>query len=133
MLIGFLAAATASLPPATPIDRASWFSGIDYPAEAIKKGLQGSVTFEVDVDAEGRPTSCRITKSSGQPILDETTCAIIRTRAHFKPATDSHGKPVIGRYSTSTVWKIATGPTIALHHALILDFSDPDHPDCKVE
>jgi outer membrane biosynthesis protein TonB len=60
MFIAFLTAAAATVPTATAIDPASWFSASNYPIEAIKKGIGGSVTFDVDVDSEGKPTACRI-------------------------------------------------------------------------
>src|SRR4051812_47527496 len=119
MLVAFLtaAAATAAVPQATPIDRASWFKESDYPFEAMKNGTQGSVIFEVDVDISGNPTECRVTKSSGQPLLDKATCDVVRARAHFTPAQGADGKPVASRYSTTTVWKL--GGTGTYYRALI--------------
>jgi TonB family protein len=105
MLVAFLAAAAgAALPQARPIDRASWFKPSDYPADATRGKIQGSVGFEVDVDANGNARECGITRSSGHEMLDKATCDIVRARAHFEPARDKHGKAVAGRYSTSTVW-----------------------------
>ena len=105
MVIAFLAAvAAAALPEPKPIDRASWFKASDYPADAAQRKVQGSVGFEVDVDVKGLPGACRITKSSGQPVLDQATCDIVRARAHFEPARGADGKPVEGRYHTTTVW-----------------------------
>lgn len=124
----------ASVTTATPIDRASWFSAGDYPIEAMRKGLQGAVTFEVDVGLDGKPSACRITKSSGEPILDQTTCDLIRARARFKPALDAVGKPIVGKYSTQAIWKLPAASMQTFHHAVMLDFSmDPDHPECRVE
>jgi TonB family protein len=105
MLVAFLAAAVViPLPQAKPIDRASWFKSSDYPADAARRKIQGSVGFEVDVDANGNAGECRITRSSGQPVLDKATCDVVRARAHFEAAHDKGGKPVAGRYSTSTIW-----------------------------
>jgi TonB family protein len=94
---------------ATPIDRASWFTVGDYPLEAAVKRMEGSVTFQVDVDADGKPIKCEVTKSSGQPILDQRTCEVALSRAHFKPALDAKGKPIPGQYSTNVTWKLAGG------------------------
>src|SRR5437588_8827816 len=105
MLVAFLAAAiVVPVPQPKPIDRASWFKASDYPTDAARQRIQGSVGFEIDVDANGNAGECRITKSSGQPVLDKATCDIVRARAHFDPAHDKGGKPVAGRYSTNTVW-----------------------------
>ncbi|HEV2596064.1 MAG TPA: energy transducer TonB [Sphingomicrobium sp.] len=133
MYIAFLYAIAAAT-TATPIDRSTWFNANDYPFEAIKKGLQGSVGFEVDVDPDGKPTSCQVTKSSGQQILDQTTCEVVRSRAHFHPALDAKGRPVSGHYSTSAIWRLAGDAFHTFHHAVILDFSsDPGHPSCIVQ
>jgi TonB family protein len=122
--------AAGGMPPATPIDRPSWFKANDYPFEAMKNGIEGSVDFEVDVDATGNPTACRITSSSGHQILDQATCGVVRSRAHFRPARDSDGKPIGGRYSTKAIWRLSGPPTF--YAAVILDYSaDPDHPNCS--
>ena len=131
MFIAFLAAAVADPPKATAIDPGSWFSPDDYPVEAQRKGTEGRSTFEVDVDAQGKPTACRITHSSGSPILDQTTCDIVLKRAQFKPAT-SHGHPVAGRYSQSAIWKLQ-GTVAANGYAFAtIDFSkDAAHRSCS--
>jgi TonB family protein len=136
MFMAFLAAAAAATTPAptaTALDKASWFSANDYPAAAQRAGIEGSVIFEADVDANGHATDCRITKSSGHPELDSATCDIIRAKAHFKPAQDSAGRPVAGRYSDRIVWRLM-GPTGPFYRALVIDFSnDPNHPVCSVK
>jgi TonB family protein len=132
MFYAFLALATAAtLPKATPIDPASWFSPDDYPAEAQKKGIEGQVTFDVEVDAEGRPDSCRIARSSRSPLLDKATCDIVLAKAKFKPAL-SRGKPVPGHYSTTTYWRLeGQGAATSGYFETIIDFSkDPEHPTC---
>lgn len=140
MLFAFLAAAAAAavvaappLPQAKPIDIATWFSGDDYPAEAVKAGAEGDVTFEADVDATGKPTACRIAKSSGSALLDQKTCEIVMTKGRFKPAM-AGGKPVPGRFSKSTSWRLEEPTAIppSGYFAAIVDFSkDPAHPTCR--
>ena len=136
MLIAFLAAAvapTSAASPAKPIAEGSWFSGNDYPAEAAKKGIEGSVTFEVDVDATGKPTACRIAKSSGSDLLDQTTCRIVLAKGKFLPAM-LNGKPVSDTIRKTTIWRL-TGPSGLPNGyvAQILDFSnDPNHPSCSI-
>jgi TonB family protein len=129
MITLLVASAAVASPPAHPIDRASWFSAGDYPAEAIRKGLQGSVTFEVDVDPSGHPGACRVTKSSGQQLLDQATCDVVRSRARFTPALGPDGKPVVGRYSTNTIWIL---PDLGLPAATPIDrpswFTGDDYP-----
>lgn len=126
------AAAAASVPQATPIDIGSWFSSDDYPAEALKKGVQGKVTFEVDVDPEGKPTACRVSQSSGSPILDKATCDLVLSKGKFQPATLG-GKPVAGTFSKSTFWRLAEGvPGGSGYAATIIDFSS-DPPTCTID
>ena len=132
MFIAYFAALAAT-PKATAIDPASWFSSDDYPLEAVKQGVQGSVTFEVDVDAAGKPTACRIAVSSGSPILDQRTCEIVSEKGQFKPAVGPGGRPVAGRYSNRAIWKMPN-MTQAAYRAGIIDFSgDPDNPVCTIQ
>lgn len=104
MFIAFVIATATAVPTATPIDSSAWFSANNYPAEAAKKGIQGAVTFDADVDANGRPTACRVTISSGSDILDQATCSLVLSHGRFIPATGPDGKPVPGHYSTRAVW-----------------------------
>jgi len=132
MFLAFLAAAAAALPRATPIDVASWFSADDYPAEAQKKGVEGNTTFEVDVNMEGNPTACRIRKSSGSALLDQTTCDIVLKKAKFKPAM-RRGEAVPGRYSNMASWRLDGLADSTRYVATILDFSkDPLHPTWSI-
>jgi TonB family protein len=126
MLIAFFAAAAATVPKATAIDPVSWFSPDDYPMEAAKKGIEGNATFEVDVDAEGKPTACRITDSSGSASLDQTTCDIVLKKGRFKPAM-FHGKAVAGRYSETASWRLE-GVAYATAIDPALWFSADDYP-----
>ena len=115
MFIGYFLAAAATVPKATAIDPASWFSPNDYPTDALKKGVEGSVTFDVEVDPEGKPTGCRITVSSGNQSLDQTTCDLVQSKGRFIPAAGPAGKPVAGHYSSRANWVLKPvapgGPT----------------------
>ena len=63
----------------------------DYPAEALERAQSGTTEFAVDVSATGRPTACRVVRSSGSALLDERTCALVMTRSAFVPAADGAG------------------------------------------
>lgn len=56
-----------------------------YPYLAIRQGQQGLVVLEVLVDKGGRPTSVEIHRSSGFPLLDQSTLWTVR-RWKFDPA-----------------------------------------------
>ncbi|MGN6269281.1 MAG: energy transducer TonB [Sphingomonas sp.] len=102
------AAAPAGAPVATPIGNpASWFPADAYPPEAKAAGIQGRTEFKLELDPQGRITECDIAKSSGSPLLDSTTCALLVTNARFKPARDASGRAVPGTWQSAMVWQLA--------------------------
>lgn len=117
---------------AIPIAPGSWFAADSYPAEAARKGVEGSVRFEVNVDATGKPTSCRIVKSSNSDLLDQATCQIVMAKGRFIPGA-RNGKPVADTYQTNTVWRLEKSIGPNGYAAAVLDFSkDPNHPTCSI-
>ena len=44
----------------------------NFPASALQKGLEGSVTLRLVLSKDGSVTSARISKTSGDPVLDAT-------------------------------------------------------------
>lgn len=98
-----------SQPVATPIGNpADWFPADAYPPEARAAGIQGRTEFKLDLDSQGRITECDIAKSSGSPLLDSTTCALLVSNGRFKPAHDASGRAVAGMWSSAMVWQLAT-------------------------
>lgn len=83
-----------------------WATDNDYPTSAMREGKQGITGFRVSVGSDGRVTDCSVTKSSGSPELDDTTCKLITRRARFAPAIDGDGKPTTGTYASSVRWQI---------------------------
>lgn len=84
----------------------SWVVEDDYPAVALRENMQGKVGFVLDVDSAGRVSDCHVVRSSGWPVLDQTTCALLRRRARFLPAIDSSGVPTSGTWSSRFYWKM---------------------------
>ena len=84
----------------------SWANANDYPSRALREEKEGVTRFRVEVDANGRVTSCNVTGSSGTPELDSTTCSLIQRRGRFNPATDGQGKPTSGSWASSVRWEI---------------------------
>ncbi len=80
--------------------RPRWKSGRidrrDYPSDASRARITGSVTATLDIGPDGRVAGCRIARSSGNASLDRTTCALIEQRFRFEPARDLAGNPVPG-------------------------------------
>jgi protein TonB len=65
---------------------------IDYPRLARQRGMEGAVTLEVSVDAEGAVATIRVAESSGHAILDEAAVRGLE-RVTFEPAR-RNGIPV---------------------------------------
>ncbi len=84
----------------------SWATSNDYPSRALREEREGTTGFRVSVGTDGKVTDCQITRSSGSPDLDEATCANVRRRARFTPATDGEGNPTTGSYANSVRWVI---------------------------
>jgi protein TonB len=98
----------AHVPTPSPIgDPLTWFPSESYPPAAKAAGAEGRTVFSVDVDVQGRVTSCNILQSSGTPILDSTTCALVVTNGRFEPATDGSGKPVSGVWKSAMRWQLS--------------------------
>jgi len=95
-------------PLGTPIGNPStWFPADAYPPAAKAAGIQGRTAFVVDLDAQGRITECDIAQSSGSPLLDSTTCALLVTNGRFKPAHDASGRAVPGIWRSAMIWQLA--------------------------
>lgn len=88
--------------------KAVWRSGTirdrDYPREASRAKAGGEVEVRFTIEASGRVSGCRVTRSSGDPSLDETTCRLIEERFRFKPATNAAGENISSRYGWRQSW-----------------------------
>lgn len=103
----------------------------DYPTRAAQKGESGIVSMLLSVDDHGRVTNCAVTESSGSAALDTGTCALLRRKARFKPATDATGNPVAGTHREMAAWSIDTAapsPTIQLMLTLSASQTPPPAP-----
>lgn len=58
---------------------------LNYPEEAAKKNFSGTLTMDVGIKADGSVYSIRISRSSGNPALDEAAKKIVRMSAPFAP------------------------------------------------
>jgi len=63
------------------------------------------VSYQLEVNDEGKPHNCIITESSGSDVLDKATCDLVLQRAEFVPATDKKGRPIPFNYSDTLVWR----------------------------
>lgn len=62
---------------------------LNYPDEARRRGLSGSLVLSVRLDAEGRVQDIAIAQSSGEPILDQAAIRIVELAQPFAPFTES--------------------------------------------
>ncbi len=78
----------------------------DYPREAAEAGASGTVSVRYRIEVDGRVTGCVITRSSGNRILDETTCRLIEQRFRYEPSRDARGRPVVSYIVRDNDWVI---------------------------
>ena len=88
--------------------KAAWRSGTirdrDYPRDASRAKAGGEVEVRFTIEVSGRVNGCRVTRSSGDASLDQTTCALIEDRFRFRPATNASGEPVASQYGWRQSW-----------------------------
>ena len=76
-----------------------------YPKEALNNNWAGTVTLEVHIDKEGKPTYVDIVKSSGHASLDAAFVRTIQNFYTFKPK-QVFGKKVSGKLRLSYSFKL---------------------------
>ena len=64
----------------------------------------GEVEVRFTIEATGRVTGCRVSRSSGDASLDATTCRLIEERFRFKPATNAAGEAIRSPYGWRQSW-----------------------------
>lgn len=100
-------------PPPKPVpigSPASWIPPDGYPSAARDSAEEGRVAFTLEVDESGRVSDCKVTSSSGSPLLDETTCYYMSANARFTPARDAKNKIVPSKWSSAMTWKLEVKP-----------------------
>jgi protein TonB len=111
MLAAALEAQPVRPPPPAPAVHARLltprlFRDDDYPTEAMRYRVHGLVRYFIVISATGRVVHCRVVRSSGWTLLDDTTCALIRERARFEPARDAAGNPMVDTSTGSVDWRM---------------------------
>lgn len=91
--------------PAPKGNPGNWVTDDDYPRDALNGNMQGLVAFALDVDAGGLVAHCTILRSSGWPVLDDSTCALLKRRGRFYPALDAASVAVPGQFKGSFEWR----------------------------
>ena len=65
--------------------KAERISTLNFPLDARQNKIYGSLQLSVSINPDGSLENVKITRSSGQPILDEAALRIIRLAAPFQP------------------------------------------------
>lgn len=92
-------------PPRSSTDLATLITPDDYPIPAMSHGQEGVTAMRLQVGSHGRIDRCRVTRSSGNEVLDERACTLLRARAFFVPARDRRGKAVAANLDYSYRWR----------------------------
>lgn len=79
-------------------------SAKDYPRKTREQRIGRSVTVMLAVGTDGRVTDCRVTEPSPDAAADAITCRLASERFRFRPATDTSGNPVAGKYAWRQRW-----------------------------
>lgn len=76
----------------------------DYPREGREARIGDYVIVAITVGADGRPTACRIHRSSRDPAADALTCRMVMERFRFNPARDGNGRAVESIFGWKQSW-----------------------------
>ncbi|MBB3980645.1 TonB family protein [Sphingobium fontiphilum] len=101
-----VAAPPLAHPPIPRGNPGAWIATADYPVRALSHRVEGATAFRLSIDTEGFVRDCRVTQSSGDDLLDTTTCALIRARGWFQPAANSQGQPIAGEWTNRIQWRL---------------------------
>ncbi len=61
---------------------------LNYPQEAVDKGINGSLLLDVAINPDGSLHSVKLLRSSGYKVLDDAAKRIVRLAAPFPPLTE---------------------------------------------
>lgn len=79
----------------TPARRISKIPDREYRRFVATSGMRrGSVSITVKVNTDGRPSDCRISRSSGSAQADSLMCQLTLQFVRFRPARDPQGRLV---------------------------------------
>lgn len=77
----------------------------DYRRIAGNRMPRGSAVITFRVETNGRPSGCRVVRSSGDLTVDAAICPIAVQRLHFRPARDALGRPVAQQITYVPTWR----------------------------
>lgn len=78
-----------------------------YPPRALAEKQEGNAVIHFTIDAAGALTACRVTDTSGSPLLDEGALTVVRTAAPYNPFP---GNFQIARLNITATFSYQLGP-----------------------
>jgi TonB family protein len=78
-----------------------------YPPRALAEKQEGNAVIHFTIDAAGALTACRVTDTSGSPLLDESALIVVRTAAPYSPFP---GNFPIARLNITATFSYQIGP-----------------------
>jgi protein TonB len=79
----------------TPAQRITKIPDREYRRIATASGQRtGRIGITLKVNTDGRPSNCRIARTSGNPTVDSLFCQLAQQYVRFRPARDDIGRPV---------------------------------------
>ena len=71
------------------INKVERVGNLNYPDEARRQGLSGSLVLSVRLNPEGELIEIEVARSSGEPVLDQAAIRIVELAAPYAPFTDA--------------------------------------------
>ena len=79
----------------TPAQRISKIPDREYRRITAASGQRsGRIGITLKVNTDGRPSNCRVARTSGNPAVDSLFCQLALDYVRFRPARDAEGRPV---------------------------------------
>lgn len=79
----------------TPAQRVSRIPNREYRRLVAVSGRpSGTVGITIKVNTDGRPSNCRVARTSSDPEVDSLMCDLALQYVRFRPARDPQGRPV---------------------------------------
>lgn len=93
-------------PSISAADRAVLIDALNWPRAT--DAARARLRFELELNAEGRVTLCRIAQSSGNDAGDAAACRLIRENGRFEPRRDIFGWPRPAHFRS---WPLVEAPS----------------------
>ena len=92
------------------VDRVERVGNLNYPDEARRRHIGGTVVINVGIRRDGSVESARIVRSSGIPLLDEAALRIARLAEPYPPLPPTEEDPDI--LNVVRTWQFMPGGTM---------------------